>query len=158
MESIKVTSKIEKTIDDSLESSSVVRNSFSSKTALSAGETVGWVADYCNVNSWILNTTTGPAFSQDLISVLDSGVTASNITFIHVQCVKRVLLATDSSDPVQFDIRWTDGASELNLGSHSQFQLANSTIANLTALTISNIAAVETDSEAILTVIIGYNK
>lgn len=150
MSTIKVTSNIEKILDGSFGNSASVKNLFKSK---SDGNVDEFVSDYCLTNTWIFNATQAAAFSEDLLTVLDSNALSSQVTFIHVQCYKKVKTPENKPDPVRFEVE-LDGKS---LGKLSQFQLANieGFIPASVQITAPEISGTD---ECIMSVVVGFNK
>jgi len=149
MSTIKITSLVEKVLEGTVGSGTVIKNNFASKTE---GVAADFVADYCTIDSWVLNSVQGAAFAENILRVIDTTVAGTNVSFIHIQCTKRVITSTDQPDPIRFAVSLDATA----IGTTSQFQLGNCNIA-AAAITISAVA-VPAGAEAIVTVIVGFNK
>ena len=88
--------------------------------------------------SWVLDTTQGAAFTEDLMSLIDFTAEA-DVKAIHVHAHKLVQAATDNADPILFTVSLTDGTNTLPMGKMSQFQMINTDGMPLTGITISNV-------------------
>lgn len=150
MSSIKVISSIEKVLDGSFGNGAVVKNNFFSKKS---GDTSEFISDYCLVDSWVLDATQAGVFDQDILSVLDNTVGNAQVTFIHVQCYKKVKLPGDQADPIRFGVYFAGDTQ----GKMSQLQMANIEDFPHASVEIRNPQVSGTD-ECILTVVIGFNK
>lgn len=154
MSAIKVSSVIEKVLDGSFGNGAIVKNSFNSKASADSVAT-DFVADYCAVDSWELDSTTGPAFTENVLDVIESSASIETVTFIHVQCYKKVVTATDKADPIRFELELLGNP----IGKASQFQLGNYNPGAITTGDIT-VKAVEVpvNTLAILVVVIGFKK
>lgn len=149
MSRIKVTSVIEKILEGSFGNGAVVKNNFAS---IKSDEATAFVADYCLMDSWVLDSVQGPAFAENILRVIDSTVGAANVTFIHVQAYKKENLPGDQPNPLRFEVVWGGNS----LGTMSQFQVANCVISP--ADIIIRGVAVPANSEGIVSVVVGFNK
>lgn len=153
MSAIKITSNIERSIEGAVGSSVSIKNTFASEVE---GGAEKFVADYSTTDSWILDPAQGLAFNENILRVIDTTVDGQDVSFIHIQCSKRIITSTDQPDPIRFDVT----INGVLIGAMSQFQLANCKLpVPLTpdVITISNVA-VPANAQAAITVIVGFNK
>lgn len=102
--------------------------------------------------SWILDETTGPAFDQNIYSLL--GVTEEDdVKCIHIQCRQVNLGEGSKYKPIFFNFAL--GAADLN--NMSQFTMCNLGGFEQNILTVSNVQ-VPAGEKAILEVFIGINQ
>jgi len=146
--SLKLTSKIEEIISEQLGSNSKYQNSLESVN--SSTDSTEFVVDQVIPQTWLLDTTQGAAFSQDVLSVVSD---KTLIKFIHIQCNLLEETTGDLNSPARFT--FVLGAQAL--GTVAQFQWAAGTTFPDIAATISNVL-VPTGRKAILNVIIGVDQ
>ena len=150
---LKVVSTINKVISEQLNSSCDINNAITGADSASSPTIVDeMITDHSEDTSWVLDATSGPTFSLDVISLLNVA-TPSEIKFLHIQCHKKVLVNGDTSSPVRFDV----AVDTVSLGSMSQLQFANCEGFIPANITISNVN-VQTGDKAVLTVVFGVKK
>lgn len=144
---IKVKTQVDKTVSESLGNQTILNNSIDGRSiasAVSQGQEM--LIDQADSKEWILDVTSGPAFTLDLLTVLNT--TIDKIKFLHVQCYKNVIDPGDVNAPIRFSLNWDSTA----MGKMSQFQLANADSLTAANITLSNVEVTGTD-KAILQVV-----
>lgn len=149
MSILKISSIIEKVAEGTFGNGAVVKNNFISKKSDDAAV---FTADYCIMDSWTLDSVQGANFAENILRVIDTTVTSTNVTFIHIQAYKKENLPGDQPDPIRFEVIW----SGVSLGKMSQLQVAN---CNITPndIIVSGVDVLP-DTEGIVSVVIGFNK
>lgn len=149
---IQVITKVDKTVNEKLGNQTILNNSFVGRSTGSlAPQGQEMLIDQADSKEWILDSATGPTFSLDLLSVLNT--TIDKIKFIHIQCYKNYQTVGDVPAPIRFSLQ-VGGNS---LGKMSQFQMANIDGLSGADFTVSNVEASGTD-EAILQVVFGIKQ
>lgn len=93
--------------------------------------------NYTDSKSFIVDNTTGPAFNEELLALVDE-TASTDIVGVLLFCHKLPALVSDKEKtPVRFDIS-LNGTS---FGSMSTFSMLNVSASTLSQINISNIAA-----------------
>ena len=138
---IKITNAIETISHDGLNNHQLTNNLTKGNDTI-ATIAVGFKVLNTVKDSFVLNTTTGAAFSET--------VDVTNAAFIHVQCNKYIESPTDLPDPRRLNVNY----NAASIGNMSQFQITNCD--DIKALVLSNVVVPATE-KVVLTIIKGYH-
>lgn len=146
---LSITTKLDKSINESLGNKTILNNTFSGSSIPSLSpQGQEMIIDQADSKEWILDASTGAAFDLDLLTVLNT--TIDKIKFIHIQCYKNFQSVGDVPAPIRFSLN-IDGTL---LGKLSQFQIANADSLTAANITVSAIE-VTGDEQAVLQVVFG---
>lgn len=131
---LEITTKVDKTVSEQLGNKTILNNRILGRSIASVvpqGQEM--LVDQADSKEWLLDVTSGPAFSVNLLALLNT--TIDKIKFLHIECYKDVINPGDINAPYRFSLDW----GGTNMGKMSQFQLANADSLTAANITVSNI-------------------